>query len=526
MPSVKKIEQKGHISVSFIGEGIVYETLILLSLWDLPALIVVENNNISQSTSSKQNMAGSICDRVKAFDIHYVKTDTYDLDALIETAQQCISFVREQCRPAVLEVRTDRLMSHSKGDDNRDEATVRALWERDVLSKLLEEPNWSAVYHDLEVTVEGIIEEVSELEPFHRKSMITDTRERSVVSLVRSDIGHRRVNDAIYTALKTVMEDDSRIVIIGEDIENSNEYNPGSYGGAFKVTKDLSNLYPGRVRNTPISEAAIVGVGNGMALAGLRPVVEIMFGDFLPLAFDQILNHGAKFTQMFGRDIEIPVLIRVPMGGRRGYGPTHSQSLEKHFMGISGLDIYALNHRIDNEIFVTRLINTIRIPTLLIENKVLYTSYNDKEFLVGYSYDVTECGDLLITPDGVDPDALVICYGQMLEEVEEAVASLSYEDEIYCAVACYANISEPDITLLDSFEKLPKLMILVEEGSDIAGFGAEVIARCVTSDRYATAVFRRIGNRELIPCAKEGEQWVIPNSKLIAEEVRSNYGRL
>ena len=111
MPSVKKIEQKGHISVSFIGEGIVYETLILLSLWDLPALIVVENNNISQSTSSKQNMAGSICDRVKAFDIHYVKTDTYDLDALIETAQQCIHSSRRNQKTQ--NVQTLHLFVHS-----------------------------------------------------------------------------------------------------------------------------------------------------------------------------------------------------------------------------------------------------------------------------------------------------------------------------------------------------------------------------------------------------------------------------
>src|SRR4029077_17409108 len=105
------------------------------------------------------------------------------------------------------------------------------------------------------------------------------------------------------------MQRDERIILIGEDIE-------GPYGGAFKVTKNLSLEFPGRVRNTPISEAAVVGLGNGLALSGMRPVCEIMFGDFLTLIADQFINHAAKFRYMFNDQVTVPVIIRTPMGGK------------------------------------------------------------------------------------------------------------------------------------------------------------------------------------------------------------------
>ena len=115
---------------------------------------------------------------------------------------------------------------------------------------------------------------------------------------------------------------DQNVYCLGEDILDP-------YGGAFKVTQGLSSQYPGRVLTTPISEAGIVGVATGMALRGLRPVVEIMFGDFITLIADQVINHLTKFRWMYNDQVRVPIVIRTPMGGRRGYGPTHSQSLEK-----------------------------------------------------------------------------------------------------------------------------------------------------------------------------------------------------
>ena len=113
------------------------------------------------------------------------------------------------------------------------------------------------------------------------------------------------------------------------------------YGGTFKVTKGLSSRFPERVLTTPLSEAGFTALAAGMAIRGLRPVVEIMFGDFLMLAADQIVNHIGKYRWMYNDQVRVPLVVRTPMGGRRGYGPTHSQTLEKHFIGAPGWHVVA-----------------------------------------------------------------------------------------------------------------------------------------------------------------------------------------
>ena len=119
--------------------------------------------------------------------------------------------------------------------------------------------------------------------------------------------------------------------MIGEDIEDSQPETPIQYGGAFKVTKGLSSKFPDLVKNTSISEAGITGFGIGCALNKNFCIVEIMFGDFMTLCIDQIIQQASKIPMMYGVNIELPLIIRTPMGGRRGYGPTHSQNLEKLF---------------------------------------------------------------------------------------------------------------------------------------------------------------------------------------------------
>ena len=129
-----------------------------------------------------------------------------------------------------------------------------------------------------------------------------------------------RYVESLNSALHKVMSEDERICVIGEDILDP-------YGGAFKVTKGLSTAFPGRVIGTPVSEAGITGLSIGMAIRGLRPILEIMFGDFITLCADQIINSAAKFSWMYNGQVSVPLVIRTPMGGRKGYGPTHSQTI-------------------------------------------------------------------------------------------------------------------------------------------------------------------------------------------------------
>ena len=148
-----------------------------------------------------------------------------------------------------------------------------------------------------------------------------------------------KVGNSIRDALYKLLETQKEVLILGQDIIDP-------YGGAFKITKGLSSKYPERIISTPISEAGMVGLATGLAIDGFKPIVEIMFGDFIGLTFDQLLNHTSKYPQMFeGKTCS--VVIRTPMGGRRGYGPTHSQTIEKHFLGIPKLNVLAVNQFLD-----------------------------------------------------------------------------------------------------------------------------------------------------------------------------------
>ncbi len=185
---------------------------------------------------------------------------------------------------------------------------------------------------------------------------------------------------ALNSALRQALTQDERVLLMGEDLLDP-------YGGAFKVTRGLSEAFPDRVLTTPISEAGFVGVATGMALRGLRPVVEIMFGDFVTLIADQLVNHAAKFRWMYNDQVSVPLVVRTPMGGRRGYGPTHSQTLEKLFLGVPGLRVLAPCALGDPGKLLLDAILVDEDPVLFIENKLLYLSQvqelaGDPEFVI------------------------------------------------------------------------------------------------------------------------------------------------
>jgi pyruvate/2-oxoglutarate/acetoin dehydrogenase E1 component len=171
--------------------------------------------------------------------------------------------------------------------------------------------------------------------------------------------------ESLNKSLKRLMRDSEDVYLLGEDIVDP-------YGGAFKVTKGLSTLYPKRVISTPISEAAMAGVGTGLAMKGLRPIVEIMFGDFIALCTDQIVNGATKFSWMYGDKFDVPLTIRTPMGGGRGYGATHSQTLETLFMGVPGINIIGPSIYHDAGQLLIDVVKNSKCPTLFVENKTLY----------------------------------------------------------------------------------------------------------------------------------------------------------
>jgi acetoin:2,6-dichlorophenolindophenol oxidoreductase subunit beta len=322
-----------------------------------------------------------------------------------------------------------------------------------------------------------------------------------------------RLNHALYSAL----ENDDRVYILGEDILDS-------YGGAFKVTLGLSTKFPERILTTPISESAIVGMANGMALRGLRPVAEIMFGDFVTLIADQLINHAAKFRWMYNDNVRVPIVIRTPMGGRRGYGPTHSQSLEKIFLGVPGLKVVAPNTLGDPATLLEAAIADDD-PVLFVEHKLLYARPllesglgELAEFEIQKSTKIYP--DFIMRIPGHAPDITIATYGYNFELARMAAITLLMEHEIFSEIVLFSQLSPFDLeSVFASLQKTRKLMT-IEEGTQSLGWGAEVFARVVEgSGNLDGYQFRRVTARNLpIANSRILEDAILPS---VSEIVRT-----
>jgi 2-oxoisovalerate dehydrogenase E1 component len=518
----QKLRGTGNIAVAFIGdgtlgEGVIYETFNIASKWDLPLLVVLENNRYAQSTPQTLTLAGDIEARAAAFGIETARADTWNTTELLATAARCVEMVRRDERPMFLRIDTYRLMAHSKGDDDRDRAEVDSYWAQDPIERFLKDEPRKAEEIEAEIR-ERLDSAVALADVSSYAAPVTPEPIETTAALTWTPTevdASERVVTLIHDALRRNMARDGRIVLIGEDIE-------GPYGGAFKVTRNLSLEFPGRVRNTPISEAAIVGIGNGLALSGVVPVCEIMFGDFLILAADQLINHASKFRYMYNDQVRVPLVVRTPMGGKRGYGATHSQCLEKHFLGLPDTRVLAIHHRYDPGRIYDALLDEVDRPTIVIENKLLYgirAAANAPEGFV-LEHDGARFPTTRIRPEAT-PDLTIVCYGGMLIDVETALNTLFDDHEIVAEVICPAQLYPLDPRpIVESLRKSGRLLI-VEEGQGFAAFGAEVLAQV---SELAPGVLRRCRRLSApehpIPSCGPLEKAILPGPGHVVEAAR------
>lgn len=519
-----RLDATGHICAIFIGdgtlgEGVVYEALNIASIWDLPLLTVVEDNRYAQSTRKEQTTSGSVEGRAKAFNIDHRRAATWEWESLLDTAREAVKFVRAQRRPLVLEVETYRLAPHSKGDDHRDAAEIAEYAERDPLTKRIHEGG-----DGIAGMIESVDREIDEAVALADAAEFADADGHDLESIapVCRDVcwsapafESERVAVAVHQALAVAFEQNPSLMMIGEDVE-------APYGGAFKISRDMSERFPGRVRNTPISEAAIVGTGVGLALGGHPTLVEIMFGDFLSLAFDQIVNVACKLQATYHRQVEVPLIVRTPMGGKRGYGPTHSQSIEKHLLGVPGLTVLALNDRLCPARVYERLLETLSAPTLVIENKLLYTRFLKTDNPSGFEVLVSDerFPTVRIAPVDEDPDLTVVCYGGMLDEVEAAVGEAFFEDEIICEIVCPTLLQPFNVgPIVESASRTARVLV-VEEGPSVCALGSEVMAQ-LAERGVALDAAGRLGYNYTIPASSPLELRLLPNKESVLEAIRS-----
>ena len=522
-----KMKKTPNVAISYIGdgtlgEGIVYEVMNITSVYELPLLIVLENNGYAQSTSSKQTFRGDLKKRAEGFGLKYYSSSSFDLDDLDSKSEEAIDFVRQNRRPAIIEIDTYRLNAHSKGDDNRLKSEVESFRDKDVLTEILiQEDNEISDY--VVQTKENIEEIISEIKLGPTLSKIKEPNKLASLSRLEAygpEIEeHDRYNALICKALTGIFTEFKDSMMIGEDIQNKTEFTNSDYGGAFKVSKDMSDLFPGRVLNSPISEAAILGLMSGYSMKAGRSFVEIMFGDFTTLIFDQVLQHASKFETMFNGKVKCPVTIRTPMGGKRGYGPTHSQSIEKHFLGIDNFAIIVLHHRISPE-YLYQALMTVSMPSMVIENKILYTIDTSKQRLPNYNYNFDNrlFPNITLSPKYESAEVTVVCYGEVLSVVEDAMLEMLIEEEIYCEVVCPTLISEIDIDPIFRSLRETKKLVIIEEGSGYAAWGSEVISMLHESG-FSDFALKRFSNNSLIPSSFKAEIELLPNKSNIVKTI-------
>jgi pyruvate dehydrogenase E1 component beta subunit len=313
---------------------------------------------------------------------------------------------------------------------------------------------------------------------------------------------------AVRTALVEEMARDERVILLGEDI--------ALYGGAFRVTQGLADDFgPQRVINTPISENGFVGLATGAALTGLRPVVEIMFMDFVALAMDQIVNHAAKLHYIYGGQARVPLVLRTPAGAGRGYGASHSQSLEAWFVHTPGLKVIAPATPRDARGLLKAAIRDDN-PVVCIENKLLYATRGE----VPEADETVPLGQAAVARQG--DDVSLIAYARMTPLALEAAGALE-EHGIDCEVLDLRTLSPLDEEAIVASVARTSRAVIVEEDTRRGGVGAEVAA--LIADRafeHLDSPIRRVACDDVpIPCSPTLEQAVLPSLGKIVAAVES-----
>lgn len=330
-------------------------------------------------------------------------------------------------------------------------------------------------------------------------------------------------SQAINEALAIEMARDATVVLFGEDVAGGAGA-PGdddAWGGAFAVTGGLHAKFPGRVLDTPISEAAITGAAAGAAVSGLRPVVEIMFADFLGIALDQLLNQAAKFRYMFGGKVNTPMVVRTAYGAGMSAAAQHSQAMYSLIAGIPGLKAAIPATPYDAKGLLIEAIS-LDDPVVFFEHKMSYDEVSGEVPEERYSIPF---GEADVVRDG--SDVTIVAIGKMREPALAAAARLA-QDGVECEVIDPRTISPLDEdTIFDSVESTGRLVV-VDEGTPVCSVAADIVAR-VCGNCFGAL---RAGPRMVtaphtpVPFSPGLEKLYLPDAARIQQAVRATLAKV
>ncbi len=533
--------RKGIKNVSYVssGEGTTsqgefHEAVNWASREKLPVLFVIQNNRYAISVPVEHQTAGkdgSVAEMMSGFHTLYRKRiDGTDFFESYEELKKAIDYLKSGKGPALIEANVVRLQSHSSSDDQRkyrDHSELEKDKQNDPIEKfvsrlkkenILNDGDYQKIWKEINEEIDEAAErafKASDPDPKDADRYVFDESGlRESLDYEKNDPSGEKIVmvDAINHALHEEMKRNKDMYIFGEDIADMK-------GGVFTATKGLSTTFGDeRVFNSPLAEASILGVANGMTLAGLKPVVEIQFGDYIWPAFMQMKNETASMRYRSNNAWSTPVVVRVAVGGYIHGGLCHSQNIESIYAHVPGIYIAYPSNAADAK-GLLKTACRINDPVLFCEHKGLYRQSSaispepDDDYLLpfGKAKVVKEGNDITVVSYGVSMWDSVLAAKKLEEE-------FGYSVEV---IDIRTIIPLDEETIFRSVKKTNKV-IVIHEDTFTAGFGAEIAARIADNCfQYLDGPVKRIAAKDThIPYAPILESEVLPSRQQIYSGIK------
>jgi 2-oxoisovalerate dehydrogenase E1 component len=478
--AASQLRADGGVAVSFFGDGALaqgafHEAVNLAAVWRLPVVFWCENNGYAEFSPAETQYTASLEQRAAGYDIDWIGVDGNDVTASAAVMQRVVAAVRDGGGPSIVEATTYRWHGHYEGDPQRyrPAAEVEA-WKEDqdpivLHARRLEQAGISgdtiaALESSVSKELDEAVEAARVLDPPDVSTLghfVTRPRpDFPEPTPAAEDAPTFRTMDAIHSALEVELAGDDRVFVAGIDVADG--------GNVFGLMRGLHDTFGDRVHDTPISETAILGLGVGAAMAGMRPVVEVMYLDFIGVCLDQLLNQAAKMPFMTGGAAEMSLTVRTQFGAGRSSGSQHSQSLEALLAHIPGLSVVMPSTPADTYGLLRAAIQDPN-PVIFIENRLLYGMKGPQP--------PTE----YIVPIGVSKvvragtDITVVSVSRMVHEALAAAEAVAGEG-ISVEVIDLRTVTPLDLApVLESVHKTSRLLI-AHEAVVPFGIGAEIAA--------------------------------------------------
>lgn len=523
-----------HVTVCFFGEGAVaegefHESLNLASLWNLPVLFVCENNRYAMGTALERSESEvDIHKKAESYSLISEVVDGMDVVAVEVAARRAINTIRELGEPYFLECQTYRFRAHSMFDPQlyRSKEEVEEWRQKGPIVRFQSWLQANGILHPSDIeSIEAAVEaEITEAVAFAEAGSWepVESLARHVTASVRpappvraepsSETLETTYREAVKMAIDDALARDSRTFLMGEDI--------GAYGGCYAVSKGLLAKYgPERIRDTPLSESGFTGAGIGAAMAGMRPIVELMTVNFSLLALDQILNTAATMRHMSNGQFGVPLVIRIATGAGRQLAAQHSHSLEGWYAHIPGLRVIAPATLEDARGMLWTALQDPD-PVLIFENVMLYNLAGKLPKNAG-AVDIDRAA---VRRAG--SDISLITYGGSLGKALDAAVLLEGKGISTEVIDLRSLRPLDDETILASVAKTHRALI-VDEGWKTGSIAAEIGMRIAEKSFYELdAPIGRVCSEEVpIPYPRHLEAAALPEAGKIVSAVLAMFGK-